>query len=63
MHAGMPVEAAEEDRVQVARAPRVDAPPKILDGSWQGNRTLWRTILDLNRILFFVDREERCRLK
>lgn len=45
----------------VARAPRVDAPPKILDGSWQGNRTLWRTILDLNRILFFADREGRVR--
>ncbi|MFO0617599.1 MAG: DUF362 domain-containing protein [Polyangiaceae bacterium] len=45
----------------VARAPRLDAPPKIIDGSWQGNRTLWRTILDLNRVLFFVDREGRLR--
>jgi uncharacterized protein (DUF362 family) len=45
----------------VARAPRIDAPPKILDGSWQGNRTLWRTILDLNRILFFADREGHVR--
>ncbi len=45
----------------MARAPRLDAPAKVIDGSWQGNRTLWRTILDLNRILFFADREGRMR--
>ncbi len=27
----------------------------------EGNRTLWRTILDLNRILFFADRDGRLR--
>jgi hypothetical protein len=49
------------DHSLVARAPRVDAPPRIIDGSWQGNNTLWRTILDLNRILFFADRDGRMR--
>jgi uncharacterized protein (DUF362 family) len=49
------------DHSLVARAPRVGGPPKIIDGSWEGNRTLWRTILDLNRVLFFADREGRLR--
>jgi len=49
------------DHSIVARAPRLDAPPKIIDGSWEGNRTLWRTILDLNRILFFADRDGKMR--
>lgn len=40
----------------IARAPRLGGPPKIIDGSWQGNRTLWRTILDLNRVLLCADR-------
>lgn len=47
------------DHSLVARAPRVDAPSKVIDGSWEGNRTLWRTILDLNRILFFATKEGR----
>ncbi|UQA59111.1 DUF362 domain-containing protein [Polyangium aurulentum] len=45
------------DHSLVARAARVGGPPRVIDGSWEGNRTLWRTILDLNRILFFADRE------
>jgi uncharacterized protein (DUF362 family) len=45
------------DHSLVARAPRLGGPPRIIDGSWEGNNTLWRTILDLNRILFFADRE------
>jgi uncharacterized protein (DUF362 family) len=45
----------------VARAPRLGAPPRVIDGSWQGNDTLWRTILDLNRALLFADREGRLR--
>jgi uncharacterized protein (DUF362 family) len=49
------------DHSLIARAPRVGGPPKVIDGSWEGNRTLWRTILDLNRILFFADREGRVR--
>lgn len=49
------------DNSLIARAPRVGGPPKVIDGSWQGNHTLWRTILDLNRILFFADKEGRLR--
>ncbi len=41
----------------VARAPRLGGAPKVIDGSWEGNNTLWRTILDLNRILFFASRD------
>jgi uncharacterized protein (DUF362 family) len=41
----------------VARAPRLAAGSRVIDGSWEGNDTLWRTILDLNRILFFASRE------
>jgi uncharacterized protein (DUF362 family) len=29
------------------------------EGSWYGNDTLWRTVLDLNRILLYADREGR----
>jgi len=49
------------DNSLIARAPRLDAPPRIVDGSWEGNRTLWRTIVDLNRILHFADRDGRIR--
>lgn len=45
----------------IARAPRVPSPPKVIDGSWQGNRTLWRTVLDLNRAILFADRDARVR--
>ena len=27
----------------------------VFGGSWMGNDTLWRTIIDLNRIIFYVD--------
>ncbi|HJQ84994.1 MAG TPA: DUF362 domain-containing protein [Candidatus Binatia bacterium] len=30
--------------------------PHIYDGNWSGNDTLWRTILDLNRIVRYADR-------
>ena len=30
--------------------------PSCMAGSWQGNDTLWRTILDLNNILFYADK-------
>ncbi len=43
----------------VARAPRTGAPPRVIDGSWEGNDTLWRTIVDLNRILLYADRQGR----
>ncbi len=29
----------------------------FFEGSWHGNDTLWRTILDLNKIVFFADRQ------
>jgi hypothetical protein len=29
----------------------------IMEGSWEGNDTIWRTVLDLNQILFYADRE------
>ena len=31
------------------------APDPFLEGSWHGNDTLWRTVLDLNRLLLYVD--------
>lgn len=43
----------------VARAPRLVAPPRVLDGGWEGNDTLWRTVLDLNRALYFASRDGR----
>ncbi len=41
----------------IARAPRTDLPRRPQDGSWEGNDTLWRTILDLNRAVLYADRE------
>ena len=41
----------------IAWAPRIDRAPRAMDGSWQGNDTLWRTILDLNTILTYADRD------
>ena len=49
----------------VARAPRLSAPQNgliggyILEGSWQGNDTIWRTTLDLCHILHHADRAGR----
>jgi uncharacterized protein (DUF362 family) len=31
----------------------------IMEGSWEGNDTIWRTVIDLNQILFYADREGR----
>lgn len=41
----------------VLRCPQVDQheDPIIYDGNWSGNDTLWRTILDLNRIVRYAD--------
>ncbi|MBD3195361.1 MAG: DUF362 domain-containing protein [Candidatus Lokiarchaeota archaeon] len=33
----------------------------ILEGSWYGNDTIWRTIGDLNQILFYADKEGKLR--
>lgn len=32
------------------------APDAYTEGSWFGNDTIWRTVLDLNKIVFFADR-------
>ena len=32
---------------------------KIVSGDWYGNDTIWRTILDLNKILIYADKEGR----
>lgn len=29
----------------------------LMEGSWHGNDTVWRTILDLNNIVFYADKE------
>ena len=47
------------DHSLIARAPRLGRAPKVIDGSWEGNDTLWRTILDLNRAVLFADRAGR----
>jgi uncharacterized protein (DUF362 family) len=33
------------------------APDPYREGSWYGNDTLWRTVLDLNRLLIYADKE------
>jgi uncharacterized protein (DUF362 family) len=45
------------DHSLIARAPRLGGPPKVIDGGWEGNDTLWRTILDLNLALFYARRD------
>jgi hypothetical protein len=37
----------------LARASRLQGDRLGIDGSWQGNDTIWRTCLDLNRILLY----------
>ena len=44
----------------ILRAPKVGVQPhQWFEGCWHGNQTLWRTIADLNRILFYADAEGR----
>ncbi len=33
--------------------------PTLGGGSWHGNDTVWRTLLDINRAFFYFDREQR----
>jgi hypothetical protein len=53
------------DHSLIARAPRLSAPQNgmvrgyILEGSWEGNDTIWRTTLDLHDIVLHADREGR----
>jgi uncharacterized protein (DUF362 family) len=35
----------------------VPFPDPYFEGSWYGNDTIWRTVHDLHRVLFFADRE------
>ena len=44
------------DHSLIVRAPRLGQTGHVMDGGWQGNDTLWRTILDLNLALLFTDR-------
>jgi uncharacterized protein (DUF362 family) len=43
-------------RAITSRLARFASRDKYLEGGWYGNDTLWRTILDLNRILLYADR-------
>lgn len=43
-----------------ATAKRLSRDP-FTEGSWYGNDTLWRTVLDLNRALLYADREGQLR--
>lgn len=36
---------------------RIFHPKTQSEGSWYGNDTIWRTILDLNRVVFFADKK------
>ena len=38
------------------RLMRMTARDMFFEGSWHGNDTMWRTVLDLNRILFYADK-------
>jgi hypothetical protein len=40
----------------VLRAPRLGTRAPFTEGSWEGNDTIWRTTLDLARILLYADR-------
>lgn len=35
----------------------------IKEGSWHGNDTLWRTILDINKIIFYADKQGKMQKK
>ena len=39
----------------------VGGAPAIRSGNWYGNDTIWRTVIDLNKILFFSDKEGKLR--
>lgn len=42
-----------------SRLNRHFAPDPYLEGSWYGNDTLWRTVLDLNRLLIYAGQDGR----
>jgi len=43
----------------ILRAPKLSAHQPWMEGCWHGNNTLWRTIADLNRIVYHADAEGR----
>jgi uncharacterized protein (DUF362 family) len=43
-------------RASLYRAGRFLTGDKYMEGSWWGNDTIWRTVLDLNRILIYADK-------
>ncbi len=53
------------DHSLIARAPRISGPQNgllrgyILEGSWDGNDTIWRTTLDLHDLVLHADRSGR----
>jgi len=61
----LPLPGPLSDHSLVARAPRLGKPQSgliggyILEGSWEGNDTIWRTTLDLCDILHHADRQGR----
>ena len=60
----LPLPAPFDGHSLIARAPRLSDGRSqngflhgfIMEGSWQGNDTIWRTVLDLNQVLFYADR-------
>jgi len=45
------------DRGILATRRFLPLPDPYFEGSWYGNDTIWRTVHDLHRVLFFADRE------
>ena len=61
----LPLPPPLADHSLAVRAPRRSAPQNgmvggyILEGSWEGNDTIWRTTLDLGHLLHHADRDGR----
>jgi uncharacterized protein (DUF362 family) len=55
-HSPIKVKFLRGCRAIASRLGKVATPDKYFEGGWYGNDTLWRTILDLNRILLYADR-------
>ena len=49
--------AAEQLYQSLVRIGRRESKEEYWEGSWYGNDTIWRTILDLNRILLYADKK------
>lgn len=50
-------ENAENLYVAIYERGKKQTSEKYWEGSWHGNDTIWRTILDLNRIFFYADKD------